>query len=78
MDRLQPQKLKITLIGVSSAGSPPFPMKIYQMFFLKKFLAITEITIEQVKPILSPKNILYPETTEEEQIESAKITYGIE
>jgi predicted pyridoxine 5'-phosphate oxidase superfamily flavin-nucleotide-binding protein len=42
------------------------------------FLTITEITIEQVKSIIAPKYILYPETTEREQIESAKNAYGIE
>lgn len=41
------------------------------------FATITKITIEQVKPIIAPKYILYPETTEKEQIESAKKTYGI-
>lgn len=41
------------------------------------FSTITEITIEQVKSIIAPKYILYPETTEKEQIESAKKTYGI-
>ncbi|WP_296381447.1 pyridoxamine 5'-phosphate oxidase family protein [Winogradskyella sp.] len=41
------------------------------------FATITEITVEHVKPIIAPKYILYPETTEEEQIESAKKAYGI-
>jgi predicted pyridoxine 5'-phosphate oxidase superfamily flavin-nucleotide-binding protein len=41
------------------------------------FATITEITIEQVKPIIAPKYILYPETTEKEQMESAKRLYGI-
>jgi predicted pyridoxine 5'-phosphate oxidase superfamily flavin-nucleotide-binding protein len=41
------------------------------------FTTITEITIKQVKPIIAPKYILYPETTEQEQIESAKRLYGI-
>lgn len=41
------------------------------------FATITEITVEQVKPIIAPKYILYPETTESEQIESAKKTYGL-
>lgn len=41
------------------------------------FATITEITIQQVKPIIAPKYILYPETTEKEQIESAKRQYGI-
>ena len=39
------------------------------------FATITEITIEQVKPIIAPKYILFPETTEREQIESAKKLY---
>ena len=41
------------------------------------FLTITEIKIEQIKPIIAPKYILYPETTESEQIESAKKIYRI-
>lgn len=41
------------------------------------FSTITEITIENVKPILAPKYILYPETTEKQQIESARKVYGI-
>ena len=41
------------------------------------FSTITEITIEQAKSIITPKYILYPETTEKEQIESAKKAYGI-
>ena len=40
------------------------------------FATITEITIEQIKPIIAPKYVLYPETTEKEQIESAKKLYG--
>ncbi len=39
------------------------------------FSSITAISIEQVKPIIAPRYILYPETTESEQIESAKKTY---
>lgn len=42
------------------------------------FSSIFEITIEQVKPILAPKYILFPETTEAMQIASAKKTYGLE
>ena len=40
------------------------------------FSTITEITIEHAKPIIAPKYILYPETTEIEQIDSAKKMYG--
>jgi len=42
------------------------------------FATITEITVEQSKPIIAPKNVLYTETTEAEQIESARIIYGIQ
>ncbi|WP_299530199.1 pyridoxamine 5'-phosphate oxidase family protein [Ulvibacterium sp.] len=41
------------------------------------FATITEITLAQVKPIIAPKYILYPKTTETEQIESAKKAYGL-
>ena len=41
------------------------------------FSTITEIKIGQVKPIIAPKYILYPETTESDQIESAKKAYDI-
>ncbi len=41
------------------------------------FSTITKIKVESIKPILAPKYILYPDTTEEQQIESAKKTYGI-
>ncbi len=41
------------------------------------FASITKISIEKVKPILAPRYLLFPETTEEEQIESAKRTYGV-
>lgn len=40
------------------------------------FSSITKINIESVKPIMAPKYILYPETTEEDQIKSAKKAYG--
>lgn len=39
------------------------------------FSSITKITIETVKPIIAPKYILYPKTTEESQVESAKKSY---
>jgi len=40
------------------------------------FSTITVITIAQVKPIVAPSYIFYPDTTEEQQIESAKKAYG--
>ena len=40
------------------------------------FSTITEISIKLVKPIIAPKYVLFPKTTEKEQIESAKKLYG--
>lgn len=41
------------------------------------FSSIFEIKMEQVKPILAPKYILFPDTTEAAQIASAKKSYGL-
>jgi len=41
------------------------------------FQTIFMIKVESAKEIIAPKYMLYPETTEQEQIESAKKTYGI-
>ena len=41
------------------------------------FATITKITITSSKPIIAPKYLLYPNTTEEQQIESAKKSYGL-
>lgn len=41
------------------------------------FTTITKITIGHVKPIIAPKYLLYPETTEAQQIESAKAAYRL-
>jgi len=41
------------------------------------FATITKITVRQVKPIIAPKYLLYPETTEKEQIKSARKAYRI-
>lgn len=40
------------------------------------FSSITVITIEKVKNIIAPKYLLFPETTEADQIRSAKKSYG--
>lgn len=40
------------------------------------FETITVINIEHTKPIIAPKYILYPETTEEQQVEDTKRIYG--
>jgi hypothetical protein len=41
------------------------------------FATITIITVDQVKPIIAPRYLLYPKTTEEEQIASARKAYGL-
>ncbi|MEM7485393.1 MAG: pyridoxamine 5'-phosphate oxidase family protein [Bacteroidota bacterium] len=41
------------------------------------FATITEIIPKQSKPIIAPKYVLYPNTTEIEQIKSAKKAYGL-
>ncbi|MDX1470776.1 MAG: pyridoxamine 5'-phosphate oxidase family protein [Flavobacteriaceae bacterium] len=41
------------------------------------FSTITKIKILHSKPIIAPRYILYPETTEEEQIDSARKIYGL-
>ena len=41
------------------------------------FSTIFVLNIEKVKPILAPSYLLYPETTEEDQIEQAKRSYGL-
>lgn len=42
------------------------------------FPSITKIRIDQVKRIVAPSYRLFPELTEEEQIASAKKTYGVQ
>lgn len=41
------------------------------------FATITEITLRQARPIIAPKYMFYPETTEKGQIEDAKKAYGL-
>lgn len=41
------------------------------------FSSITKIKVEKVKPIIAPSYFMYPETTEAQQIASAKRTYGL-
>ncbi len=41
------------------------------------FSSITEISVISAKPIIAPKYLLYPETTEADQIASAKKAYRL-
>ena len=71
-------KGKAKIIGKTNSEFMEMEKNLVEMtggFF--PFKTITEITVEQIKPIIAPKYILYPETTEKEQIESAKKMYGI-
>ena len=40
------------------------------------FSSIIKITVEYTKPIIAPRYLFYPETTEEEQVKSAHKLYG--
>lgn len=41
------------------------------------FSSVTVVSVKQVKPIIAPRYMLYPDTTEEEQVLSAKKAYGV-
>ncbi|MCB0374596.1 MAG: pyridoxamine 5'-phosphate oxidase family protein [Sinomicrobium sp.] len=41
------------------------------------FSTITSVVVEQAKPIVAPRYVLYPGTTERQQIASAMKTYGV-
>ena len=41
------------------------------------FTTITSILVESAKPIIAPKYLLYPDTTEAEQVKSARAAYGL-
>ena len=71
-------KGKAKIIKKTDADFPEMEKILLEMTGGKfPFSTITEITIEMVKPIISPRYILYPETTEKEQLESAKKAYRI-
>lgn len=41
------------------------------------FGTVTRLTVEKIKPIVAPRYVLYPDTTEEAQVERARKTYGL-
>ncbi|MCA9298083.1 MAG: pyridoxamine 5'-phosphate oxidase family protein, partial [Phycisphaerales bacterium] len=41
------------------------------------FKSVFRVMAEEVRTILAPRYVLYPETTEEEQIASAMVRYGV-
>ncbi|MEM8507620.1 MAG: pyridoxamine 5'-phosphate oxidase family protein [Bacteroidota bacterium] len=70
-------KGKARIIGAKDAEFPPMEKILMKMTGGKfPFSTLTAITIEQSKPIIAPRYSLYPETTEKEQIVSAKKRYG--
>lgn len=54
-------------------------LKVLTNLFTDKFpiQSIIEIEIKQINPIIAPSYFLYPETTEESQIENAMRTYKV-
>ena len=41
------------------------------------FASITKIEVNKVRPIIAPRYLLYPETTEEQQVAAAKKQYNL-
>ncbi len=56
-------KMEISLLALTKGKFP--------------FRSITKIEIQKIKPIIAPSYLLFPETTEKEQINSALHTYGV-
>ncbi len=71
-------KGKATIVNSSDSEFEEMKAKLTRMTAGKfPFQSITKIRVAQVKPIIAPKYLLYPETTEQEQIKSAKKAYGL-
>ncbi len=71
-------KGKATIVNSSDSEFEEMKAKLLIMTEGKfPFQTITKISVAQVKPIIAPKYLLYPETTEQEQIKSAKKAYGL-
>jgi len=65
--------------AIIKKGHPDFPAMEEVLLAMTggkfPFASITSIQVEQVRPIIAPRYLLYPNTTEEEQIASAKKVY---
>lgn len=71
-------KGKAKIVGKADSGFSEMEEILLKMTGGKfPFTTITRISVKEVKPIIAPKYILYPETTEQEQVESAKKVYGL-
>ncbi len=66
---------------IVSSEDPEFPKMNEILLQMTKgaypYSTITEISVDKIKAIIAPKYILYPHTTEAEQIESARNAYGL-
>ncbi len=70
-------KGKAVIVCVDDADFSSMNTKLQKMTGGKfPFSTITKIKLTFIKPIVAPKYILYPETTEKEQIEIARKSYG--
>jgi len=66
------------MVGEKQAGYDEMAAVLLKMTEGKfPFTTIIEITLQSAKPIIAPRYLFFPETTEEQQIESARKTYGV-
>lgn len=82
IDILVQKGFQIKGVGeIVEKGDPEFeelakPLK-YLAGALFPFRSLFKITAKSSRPIVAPRYILFPETTEEEQIDRSKIQYGL-
>lgn len=70
-------KGKAKMVTKASADFPQMESLLLKMTGgLFPFASIISISVDRVKPIVAPRYVFYPETTEVEQIENAKQVYG--
>lgn len=71
-------KGKAQLIGSGDAAFSDMAIPLLKMTGGKfPFASIIQIEVDWAKPILAPSYLLFPETTEQQQIAGAMETYGI-
>lgn len=65
------------IVAKNEAAFPALSVPLRQLTGGKfPFHTLFAITIDQAKPILAPRYLLYPDTTEAEQVAAAKQAYG--
>lgn len=71
-------KGKAEIVGKSAPDFPALEAVLLPLTEGKfPFASVTRITLESAKPIIAPRYRFYPETTEAEQIESARKSYNL-